>query len=190
MPVCALLLLASIRLTDCRVHSWCVGRVEMCSMARDEPTVSARWHWSPRSPPPPFPPSATSPAHAAVTRARCVPRAKNRTGACLRSSQPPRAPPAAVAAALARSQPSLQLTDGPSRSVCVASAGVGAANAPPARRRWALHWSPPRRCSARCGVHAPPQVDAGGRGRRQRVQGCEWRARIARGRCGCRQSGR
>ena len=119
-----------------------------------------------------------------------APHAKNRTCACVHASQPPRAPPTAAAAAFARSQPSLHLTDDASRPFCAALAVVGAAAAPPPRRRWALRRAPRAGLTGRCGARVPPQARAGGRGRRQRVQGCGWRAQSARGRGGWPRFGR
>ena len=145
------------------------------------PTAPARWRRSPRSLPPPSPPSATSLAPAAATRARCAPRAKNRTGTCVHASQPRRPPPTAATAASALAQPTVHATYALTRLVRAALAVVPRT---PASRRQGHHRAPAGRCSGRCGVHAPPQVHAGVRGRRQCVQGCTWRARSARGRSG------
>ena len=55
----------------------------------DEPTTPGRRPTTLRWPPPPSPPSATSSPPAATARARCAPRAENRTGACVDASQLP-----------------------------------------------------------------------------------------------------
>jgi hypothetical protein len=147
---------------------------------RDGPTAPARCCWSPRSPPPSSPPSATSPAHAAATQARCVRVAKNRTCACVHALQPPRAPLAAAAAASALPQPTVHATHGLTRLVRAALAVVRAAAVPLTRRQQGCHRPPRAGPTGRCSVGVPPQARAGGRGRRQRVKGCGWRARSAR----------
>ena len=143
-----------------------------------------------RWPPPPLPSSTASSPPAATARARCALRAKSRTGACMRAPQPPRAPPTAAAAAFARSQPSLHLTDDASRLIRAALAVVRAAGVSPTRRRWALRRAPRAGLRGRCNARVPPQARADGRGRRQRVKGCGWRALSAQDRGGCPRRGR
>ena len=133
---------------------------------------------------------ATSPPPGAASRARCAARAKNRTGTCVRAYLPPLAPPAATAAASALPQPSVHNMHGLTRLVRAALAVVCDADVSPTRRRQGRHRAPPGGRSGRCGAYAPPQVRARGRGRRQRMQGCGWRARSAQGRGRCPRCGR
>ena len=112
--------------------------------------------------------------------ARRVPKIEPaHVGACVHASQPPRAPPTAAAVASALPQPKVHATHGLTRLVLAALAVVRATDVSPASRQYGRHRAPPERCSGRCGIRAPPQVRAGGRGRRQCVQGCGWRARSA-----------
>jgi hypothetical protein len=146
---------------------------------RDGSTAPARRPSSVRWPAPPSPPSEASSRPAATARARCAPRAKNRSDACVRALQPPRAPPRAAAAAFARSQPSLHLTYDAPRLIRAALAVVSAVDTSPTRRRWALRRALRVGLRSRCSAHVPPQARAGGRGGRQCVQGREWRAQSA-----------
>ena len=102
---------------------------------RDGSTAPARRPSSVRWPAPPSPPLEASSRPAATARARCAPRAKNRTGACVHASQPPRAPPTAAAVASALPQPKVHATHGLTRLVRAALAVVRATDVSPASRQ-------------------------------------------------------